>query len=255
MVKYYQQFLDLGCFQLSDATKIVGNENTAKSLLKYYCQKGYVSQVKKNLYVVMDIVAKAPLLNKYNIASALADDAFVSCRSAFEYYGYTNQVIYDIWVTSAKRFRDFEFDGYRYHRLTPTITGGIKTIRGVKVTDEERTFIDNINTLDQLIGLEELLNCLSSGTALKEEKLICYLQAYGKQFLYQKVGLLMKRFQQQLNLSDGFFKLCKDKAGKSSRYLTKNISKNHLAYSSEWRLTYPDYIWTYLNGGTEDANI
>ena len=38
------------------------------------------------------------------IASAPTDTSYVSHRSAFEYYGYTNQVSYDVSVTSTQKF-------------------------------------------------------------------------------------------------------------------------------------------------------
>ena len=34
---------------------------------------------------------------------------------AIEYYGMSDQVYYDVYVSSATRFREFEFDGYAFN--------------------------------------------------------------------------------------------------------------------------------------------
>jgi len=255
MMKYYDRFLAMKIFTFTEAVKLIGNEKTAKSLLQQYCRKGYIASVKKGLYVAVNIVDKEPLLNKFAIASALTDTSFVSYRSAFEYYGYANQVSYDVSVTSAQKFNSFVFNGYSYNRTAPTVNGGIVIqTDGVRVSDIERTVIDCINSLDTKIGLEELLSCISAIPVLNEKKLTEYLDEYDKRFLYQKTGFLLEHFQ--FDLSENFFDFCKHKSGKSSRYFTKNIPKDAMGFSSKWHLTYLRNIWgDLLNGGSEYADI
>jgi len=257
IMKYYEYFLSMKIFTFAEAVNLIGNEKTAKSLLQQYCKKGYLASVKKGLYVTVNIVDKEPVVNKYAIASALTDTSYVSHRSAFEYYGYTNQVSYDMSVTSTQKFNSFDFGGYRYYRIAPAITTGIVIQPdGVRITDTERTLTDCINSLETHIGLEELLNCISAIPALSEEKLMRYLDEYKKMFLYQKTGFLLEHFQNRFDISAGFFDVCKQKSGKSSRYLTKTTSKNAMGFSAKWHLTYPKNIWSdLLNGGSEDAEI
>lgn len=256
-MKYYDEFLTMKSFKFTDAVKLIGNEKSAKSLLQQYCKKGYIASVKKGLYVAVNIVDKEPILNKFAIASALTDTSYVSYRSAFEYYGYANQVSYDMCVTSEQKFNPFIFNGYSYHRIAPTITSGIiKQVDGVRVSDIERTVLDGINNFEVQVGLEELLNCISVVPLLSEAKLLQYLDEYNKQFLYQKTGFLLEHFQSELAITDDFLKLCKQKSGKSSRYLLKNQPKEAMAFSAKWHLTYPNNLWTDLmNGGNEYADI
>lgn len=256
-MKYYEDFLAMGSFKYADAVKLIGNESSAKSILQQYCKKGYIAQVKKGLYVAVNIVDKEPLLNKFEIASALTDTSFVACRSAFEYYGYANQVSYEISVMSEQKFNSFDFNGYSYFRIAPTIKSGVVVQSdGVRVSDMERTVVDGIKFSPSHIGFEELLNCLSMTAALSEEKLITYLDEYGKKFLYQKAGFVLEHFKNQLLLSDGFFEICKDRAGKSSRYLLKNLARNEMSFSGKWHLVYPANLWLGLGeGGNEYADI
>lgn len=256
-MKYYDDFLAMRSFRYDDVVKLTGNERTAKSLLQQYCKKGYVASVKKGLYVAVNIVDKEPLLNKFAIASVLTDSSFVSYRSAFEYYGYANQVSYDVCVTSIQKFNSFVFNGYSYRRTAPTISEGVVTqADGVRVSDMERTVIDSINSFETQMGLEELLNCISAVPVLNEAKMMQYLREYDKQFLYQKTGFLLEHLQNELAITDDFLNLCRQKSGKSSRYFTNNIPKNAMKFSAKWHLTYHTNMWTDLmNGGNEDADI
>lgn len=256
-MKYYDDFLAMRSFRYDDVVKLTGNERTAKSLLQQYCKKGYIASVKKGLYVAVNIVDKEPTLNKFAIASVLTDTSFVSYRSAFEYYGYANQVSYDVCVTSVQKFNSFDFNGYTYRRTAPTISGGVVIQSdGVRISDIERTVIDSINSVETQMGLEELLNCISAVPLLNETKMMQYLSEYDKQFMYQKTGFLLEYFQKELAISDDFLSLCKQKSGKSSRYLSKSIPKNAMAFSAKWHLTYHMNMWTDLmNGGNEDADV
>jgi hypothetical protein len=56
---------------------------------------------------------------------------------------------------------------------------------------------------------------------VREDKLLAYLAAYGKQVLYQKMGYILEHLQDMWNLSDSFFAICEARIGKSKRYLYK----------------------------------
>lgn len=256
-MKYYFDFLKLKSFSLADVVKLTGNENTAKSVLQRYCQKGYITTIKKGLYTAVNIVDGDPVLNKFQIASALTETSFVSYRSAFEYFGCANQVSYEMYVTSEQKFNSFSFNGYRYKRTAPTITDGVITQPdGVRVSCIERTVVDCINNFENNMGLEELLNCISAIPFIDEKKILKYLSAYNKKFLYQKTGFLLEHFQEDLYLSNDFFKELKSKAGTSSKYLVKGLTKENTGYATKWHLMYPKNMWyELLNGGSEYADI
>ena len=80
-----------------------------------------------------------------------------------------------------------------------------------------------------------------------------YLAGYDSAFLYQKAGFIFSEYQTELDISDDFLKICKDRSGNSNRYLTNGISEP--SYSGEWKLVYPKNIKRMKNGGIEDASI
>ena len=141
-MKHYEKLLELGCFSKNDLEQITGSEAAAKWLCREYQKKGYIERVKRDLYVAISLETQQPIASRYVIASHISNDAAVSYHSAFEFYGYSNQVFYETQVTSESRFRDFEYDGVTYRRIAPRITGGITEINGTRVTTLERTVID-----------------------------------------------------------------------------------------------------------------
>lgn len=256
-MKYYEDFLRMKSFRFEDAVKLIGNPQTTKSLLQQYCKKGYIASVKRGLYVALNFVDDEPLLNKYAIASILTGTSFVALHSAFEYYGYANQVSYNVTVSSEEKFNPFEFRGFYYQRVAPGIQSGIvHKADGVKVSDVERTVIDGINCFENDMGFEELLHCIAAVPVLDEEKIKKYLNEYNKQFLYQKTGFLLEHFKDEMDISEGFLDYCRIKSGKSSRYLLKNISKHNMKFNQKWHLTVPKRVWDGLtNGDDEDADL
>lgn len=185
-MKHYEKLLELGCFSKNDLEQITGSEAAAKWLCREYQKKGYIERVKRDLYVAISLENQQPIANRYVIASHISNDAAVSYHSAFEFYGYSNQVFYETQVTSESRFRDFEYDGVTYRRIAPRITGGITEINGTRVTTLERTVIDSVNLFEKIGGLEELLRCLALIPTLDEATLLACLAEYESGFLYQK---------------------------------------------------------------------
>lgn len=242
-MKYYEDMLDRKCFSFKDVEQMVGgNGNTAKSLLRQYVQKGYIQQVKKNLYVSISIESGMPAATRYQIASNITPTSYVSHRSAFEYFGYKNQVSYEMNVSSETAFADFEYEGIDYDYIASRLSEGIIEEQGVRVTDPERTTVDYIGDFDHIGGLEELLRSLEMISFLSEEKLLKYLELSGKAVMYQKAGYILEHFKDSLKLSDHFFEVCSLRKGKSKRYFTKSVNQNNTVYNNRWGLMVPENL-------------
>ncbi|HOB36337.1 MAG: transcriptional regulator [Clostridiales bacterium] len=246
----YTQLVKLNTFTMDDVYKLVGNKKTASSLVLRLSKKGLVRKIRNNLYTCINVADGQPVATKYHIACAINNTAYLSHHSAFEYMGISNQVFYEIYVSSEKRFDHFEFNGIIYKYIPSKISSGViepKNTRGIRVTTLERTAVDSIKDFEKIGGLEELLNCIESIPYLNESELIRYLNAYNLQFLYQKVGFILEHYKDQFQLSDEFISYCRNKTGKSTRYLTQDSTK----YLNEWRLVVPEYLFQITEqGGT-----
>jgi predicted transcriptional regulator of viral defense system len=253
-MKYYEALLEKGCFSREELTTLTGNYNTAGTLIKNYLGKGYIRKVKRGLYVAVNLADGSPVASPYRIAGAVSDGAYVSHHAAFAYHGFANQVSYRIEVSSKKPFKPFDFEGNQFFSVQERIGSGIVTTSsGVRVSDVERTVLDGICDVEKLISLEELVRCLQLVPLAREEKLLCYLEEYGKQVMYQRAGYILRHFQREWNLSEAFFDECASHIGKSVRYLTKSSG---MVYDSTWRLMVPkDLLRITTKGMDDDGDI
>ena len=239
MTNAYEKLLALECFDLHEAAEIYGNENSAKSAIFLLKKKGKIKSVKRNLYVIISLETHEPVSSPFEIASHITKSAYVSHHSAFEYYGLTNQVYNDIYVSSDERFNPFEFDGRTYRYISSKCGDGIVSSSKLRVTDIERTLIDSIKDFSKIGGLEELTNCISMITLINENKVLDYLGEYNNGFLYKKTGYLIMNSDISGKFSKRFYDLCREKGQNSVRYLYEELKNEESSYEKEWKLFVP----------------
>lgn len=66
-----------------------------------------------------------PAATRYQIAGSITLTSYVSYRSAFAYYGYANQVSYEMNVSSDTAFRNFEYEGITYMYISSRLPEGM----------------------------------------------------------------------------------------------------------------------------------
>lgn len=244
----YKELASLRCFTFQELINIVGSKEAAAWRIRTYLQKGYIERVRRDLYAVISLETNYPIPNKFQIASHVSQDSYVSHHSAFEYYGYANQVFYDVYFSSSKRIRPFSYAGLEYH---PIISSGdigiVETNTGVRVTSIERTVIDSIASLNKIAGLEELLRCLSLIPSLNSENLLESLEMYNHSQLYQKVGYILEAFKEELYLPEEFFDECEKRISSSKTYLFEK--QEDFVYFARWKLYAPKNIKSIIDKG------
>ena len=239
-MKEYERLAKKITFSLSDVTAITGNESTSTSLISRWLKKKYAIRIRKDLYTCIDLTTGYVIANKYQIATAINEAAYVSYHTAFEFNGMANQVYNTVYVSSTKRFNTFEFMGFTYMFVNSSFDDGVievKTTEGIKVTNIERTFIDSVNLVSKIGGVEELINIMESINELNKEKLIVYLESYNKKVLYQKTGYFLENHYAGDKLGDDFFEICKAKSGNSVRYLIQGCEGR---FNDQWNLVIPE---------------
>ena len=246
-MKYYKQLSEYNTFTLNDATKIIGNETNAKKYLDNMIKKDIIHRIKRNLYTCYNFAMNSDCADRFEIGSNLSDNSFISYHSAFEFYGYYNQSYSVIQTSSFNRIKPFNYNGYNYINYLTNSIVQVDTIKGVRVTSIERTIVDSINMLDKVIDFEELNNCLDLIHNVNESKIIEVLDAYNKEILYKKVGLILSYHNDDFGLSDDFYDICKRKGIVSNIGTVSNINKNDLVFNSEWG------IYTYKNFDKTDS--
>ena len=232
-------------FKIDEVEKLTGKSKTAYSQLERLMKKGLVKKVRKNIYSVVNPVDDQIVATRYQIACAITDSAYISHHSAFEYFGLTNQVLFEVYVASETKFNHFEHNRVIYRYVASRIQEGIikgKCSLGVNITDLERTVIDSIHDYNKCGGIEELLKCLDQIHYLDESKLLRYLEIYNTQGLYQRAGYLLQHYQKEMQISNSFIDYCKEKIGKSRRYLLKDCIERSI-YNREWEIMVPEGLF------------
>jgi len=246
----------MGCFTWDELCNLAGGRSAANSLAQSYLKKGYIKSVRRGLYVAINLADGEPAANPYRIAGKITPTAYVSHHAAFAYFGCANQVSNRVEVSSETPFASFVFNGTKYVYLASRLAQGLVTHPdSVRVTDIERTVLDNIGDFEKIMGLEELLRCLEMVPVLREDKLLAYLKAYGKQVLYQKTGYLLEQLRAQWGLTDDFFAQCAANIGKSKRYLFAPMGVEGMEYSRVWRLVVPKHLTDATTKGVDDAEV
>ena len=249
-MKYYEQMLELGCFNKSKIIELTGTDAAAKSILYDYQKKGYIEKVKRDLYVVISLETKQPVLSRYQIGSQLYPDAVISHHSAFEVFGYANQVFYEVYVETESRFRDFEYNRIWYYHMRKNICKDVVTNGKLRVTGIEQTIVDSIKDFNKIAGLEEVLRCIMLVPGVREDKLLEAISAYNNMFLYQKCGYILEQLQDDLGLSNSFFEYLSRCVTDSKRYLIKENRQN--VWNPKWKLYVPDNFMHLVDKGVGD---
>lgn len=244
-MEVYNQLVKYPVFTIDEVEQLTGKSKTAYSQLERLMKRGLVKKIRKNIYSAVNPVNDQIVATRYQIACAITDTAYISHHSAFEYYGLANQVFQEVYVSSATKFNHFEYDHVIYRYVASRMQEGIvegKSTMGVKITDLERTVIDSIHDHNTLVCFEEILRCLEKIHYLDEAKLLRYLGVYNTQGLYQRVGYLLQHYQKEMQLSNAFIDCCKEKIGKSRRYLLKEALEGNI-YNSEWEMMVPEGLF------------
>lgn len=252
-MKHYRKLLELGCFSRNELVQITGSEAAANSIIYNYLNNGFIERVKHDLYATISLETKQPVSSKYQIGSSLFEDACISHHGAFEYYGYANQVFYEITVATKSRFKDFEYNGIMYKRVPMLTNKTVVREHNTAVTGIEQTVVDSIKDFDSIAGLEELLRCIKLIPLLESDKLLAALEDYGNGFLYQKCGYILEHFQDELFLPDSFFEKCLECSSKAIRSLSKTAHFSHI--DKKWKLYVPLSLLSIVNKGDDYSDV
>lgn len=252
-MKHYEKLIELGCFTRSQLAQLLGNDASAGSMIQEYVRKGLIERIRRDLYAVISLETKQPIPSRYQIGSKLFPDACISHHSAFEVFGYANQVFYETYVSTNSRFSDFTYHDVLYHRIAFKQDTAVTHYSGVRVTTLEQTVVDSIRDFEKIGGLEETLRCLLLIPSLNESKLLDVLKHQGNGFLYQKCGYILQEQAGTLGLSETFFNECQKHITHSKRYLFND--KTEQSWNAKWNLYVPPSLQRLTDKGVVDHAI
>ncbi|MBQ8292907.1 MAG: hypothetical protein IJX78_03750 [Bacilli bacterium] len=244
-MKYLSELNKLKIFKFNDFINIVGDSNLANVTLQNYLKRGYIKRIKYNLYGTVSFETNECIVDKFVIGSNITDTSFISHHSAFEFYGYYNQMYNVVNVSSTTKFNSFEFENNKYSLITTSLTSFVDEIRGVKVSSIERTIVDSIKDSGKYSDLEEILNCIKLIPYISIKEILKYLEQINSKMLYKKVGVILSLFKKHFNIPESFFIKCHEVSDSVKGYFDNN--KDAHVYNSEWKIFIYKDLLNYIN--------
>ena len=239
-----------GTISVTQAANIleINNTEAAKILSRWY-EKGWVSRVKRGLYVPIPleaISADVPLEDAWLIAEKLYAPCYIGGWSAAEYWDLTEQIFRTriVMTRQVPRDRNPVIKGTRYLLFTVSEMKmfGLKSVwRGqvkVSVSDPTRTILDMLAEPHLGGGIRSvqdiLLNYLRSDMK-NLELLLEYADRLGNGAVFKRLGFLLER-----NASEEHdtIEKCFTRLTKGNTRIDPKLKAERLV--SRWRLWLPE---------------
>lgn len=244
-MKYINELTKLKIFTFNDLINIVGDKILANATITNYLTKGLIKKIRHNLYSVVSLETNECVADKFLIASNITDTSFISHHSAFEFYGYYNQVYNIVNVSSISKYNPFEFEDNHFSLIKVNSDSFVEKIRGIRVSSIERTIVDSIKDSGKYSDLEETLNCIKLIPYISTKDILKYLEQINSKMLYKKVGLILSLFKEHFNIPESFFDKCHEISDSVKGYFDKH--KESLVYNSEWKIFVYKDLLNYIN--------
>jgi predicted transcriptional regulator of viral defense system len=195
-------------FDASGASGILGlSHKEASRLLGYLARRGWLSRVRRGLYVAVPLDARRPgewIEDPWVVASGLFGPCYIGGWSACEHWGLTEQLFRSILVVTAHpvRERELELQGVSF-RLTvrpeASLFGTVAVWRGqsrVSVSDPSRTIVDILDDPRLGGGIRTCADVLHEYLASEhrdDQLLIEYGDRLGNRTVFKRLGFILER--------------------------------------------------------------
>jgi predicted transcriptional regulator of viral defense system len=184
-------------------------EARARRLLRYLYARGWLSRVKRGLYVTVPLGAPEPSdwrADPWVVAVSSFSPCYIAGWSACEHWGLTEQIFRTVLVATGRRFRraDVEVQStpFRLRRMPADKHFGTHTVwRGqtrVPVSDPSRTVIDILD--DPRMGggmrhIAEVLQTYWSGEHRNDGLLLQYGKTLDNRTVFKRLGYLLEALE------------------------------------------------------------
>ncbi len=246
--KLYQAFYKEKIFNFSDVIEKFRKEKYSEGYLRKrlndLIKAEYLGSIgAKGLYYIIPQESSREefIPDKFLIGAKLSSGGIIGYHSALELHGASYSSYNSVYIITQKYFRPFKFQGIKYQAIKGNVSFGIETIlrEGLKiqVTDRERTFIEGINGLKYVGGLEEYFKSVELFPSIDFDQVIIYLKRFNKKILYAKVGFLLSYFEKRWSFPENYRKEIKAHLGIRINYLSDRGEEERL--DKEWKLMVP----------------
>lgn len=239
-----------GSVSVGEAASILGvSRVVAAKLLSRWASKGWLSRVKRGLYVVVPLespTADIALEDPWLIAERLYAPCYIGGWSAAEYWDLTEQIFRTIVVMTTQKPRDrspvLKGVSFRLRTVQEKAMFGLKPVwRGqvkVSLSDPSRTILDVLN--DPLLGgglrsSDDFLTRYLKSDKRDLDLLIDYADQFGKGAVFKRMGFLLERLAPEAQET---IDACRARMTQGNARLDPALKCDRLV--TRWRLWVPE---------------
>ena len=182
----------------------------AKVLANNLTKKKWVIVLKRGIYLIVPLSAGVKSRyteHEFVIASHLASPYYISYWSALNFYGFTEQTPFTVFVATPKRIKSREVMNINYKFITlsrrkffgfePTVVSTYK----INISDREKTLADALDHPEYCGGMVEVAKSLwNSRKEVSIEKFIVYAERMGNATIIKRLGYLVESLDVDFDL-------------------------------------------------------
>jgi predicted transcriptional regulator of viral defense system/predicted nucleotidyltransferase len=236
----------------------------ASRLLARWAAFGWLSRVRRGLYVPVPIESSTPdvaLQDPWVVAERLFAPCYVGGWSAAEYWGFTEQIFRSTLVVTTRRPRMRKVDArgsvFVVRTVRPRAMFGLKPVwRGrvkVHVSDPTRTILDLLDTPSTGGGIRSVLGMLRAymGSPQRDSKLLIrYADQLGNKAVFKRLGFIASTYFPQ---GTALIEACGTRLSAGNARLDPKLPSTRLA--TAWRLWIPEFGQGAVRAGAAEAKL
>jgi predicted transcriptional regulator of viral defense system len=254
MNKIYKEMYQNKVFTLSEANKIIKNNQVCRNNINRLVKQKFVKTLKAGIYYINPLDSQEFYPDTIHIASKLRPDAVISANSALRVLRLTS-TNEPITYLSAKHSSKLRIDKHTY-KIIKGFNFGVDKVEyqtpygkyEIRVTDLERTIIDCLRT--RSIKAEELISILKTKQLeINSRKIINYLEKYNMPILYGKVGLILEICKTELKMNESDIDKIRKKLSKKIFYFKERgikLIRPRYHYYKEWNIMLPEQLFEMI---------
>jgi predicted transcriptional regulator of viral defense system len=196
-----------GAFSVAQAAELLGVDRVrAARLLGYLARRGWLSRVRRGLYVAVPLDARQSgewIEDPWVVADQVFSPCYIGGWSACEHWDLTEQTFRAVLVVTAKkvREREVEMQGISFHltvRTEEALFGTVQVWRGqtrVAVSDPSRTIVDVLDNPRLGGGIRTVVDVLREYMASQhrdDQILIAYGDRLDNRAVFKRLGYLIE---------------------------------------------------------------
>lgn len=199
-----------GPFTIKDASKILNLPiDPTRDLLGYWARKGWLSRVRRGLYITVPLGTINPFEYKEDpwiVASKIYSPCYLGGWIAAEHWELTDQIFKDLVIFTLKKFRtrktEIQGTSYILSLTSKKMLFGLSHVWRksfkVKISDPSRTLVDILNipsTGGGIRHISEIANNYFNSENRNDELLATYIKRIGNRTIYKRLGYIIEKLK------------------------------------------------------------